>query len=554
MKKTIRLYLIGLSLLCLGGLLLFSCETWDLPGRKTKRDCGVKPAGNLDAVVQQKQVTFSISNTAGTIDQVKWDFGNGSTTVTTGMTATYTYPTSSTYTVKATLSNTCLDETNLLRTITVSDVVLPAVTLQAITAVSISSATAGMTITSTGNATIARYGICYSATNPVPEESTDPKVERTGAAAINTPLSFTLPNLQPNTLYYARSYAVNSTGKPGYSSVQTFRTGQNPVVTINGTPNAGTTTATLNLVVSTAGNPPATTYGICYASTTNLPDISNSTVEVTNPTIGANTVINLTNLSPKMPYYYRPYAKSASGEIIYGAVGTFTTLLDAVTQDLIASVSFTDGSYADISGYNNHAIPVNNPTFTADRKGRPNSAIQLNGTSNYFYMAENASLRPDAISISVWIKPVEVKNANNRVQIYNKSQWSDGSGEMYSSLIKINETGPGLTFMTDLKQNGGCQGGKGWQNLQFSSSFQLNTWHHLVFTYAGRSGRMYFDNVLVGQRDDLPANTIDNCAGGELKFGAQLKDFPNFFNGAMDDIRIYKRAITPAEVQTLFNQ
>nr|WP_240543414.1 LamG domain-containing protein [Spirosoma foliorum] len=73
-------------------------------------------------------------------------------------------------------------------------------------------------------------------------------------------------------------------------------------------------------------------------------------------------------------------------------------------------------------------------------------------------------------------------------------------------------------------------------------------------TYSGRSARMYFDNVLLYQKDDLPATSIDKCPGGELKFGAQSQVLPQYFKGALDDIRIYKRVLSASEVETLYNQ
>lgn len=559
MKKAIRFYLIGLSLLCLGGQLLLGCNPWELPSRKTQRNC-VKPAGTLEAQMQQRKVDFSISGSSGTIDKVTWDFGNGSTSVTTGMTVSYTYPTSSTYTAKATLTNTCGDETTLLRTIGVSDAVSPTVSLQPATDLSTASAILRMTITASGNSTITRYGVCYSTTNPVPEVGKDNVLDIMGTGAISTPFSFSLTTLQPNTTYYARSFAINQAGKTGYSDpVQTFRTGQSPSVTSNGTATPGIATATVNFVLTNPGSPAAVEYGICYSPSATTPDITNSSVtKVTSPATGASVAVNLSDLTPNKMYYYRAYAKSASGEVVYGPIMSFTTLVDTVAQDLIAAVSFTNGSLEDASGNNNRAILVNSPAFTADRKGNANSAILLNGSGNYFYMADNNTLRPDALSVSIWIKPVTVKNIdrsqNDRVQIYNKSKWEDSSGEMYSSLIKLNENGPGLTFMTNLKQNSDCLPAKGWQNFEFSSNPQLSTWHHLVFTYSGRSIRMYFDGALQDQNDNLPASMMDKCPGGELKFGAQLKAYPNYFNGAMDDIKIYKRALVASEVQTLFNQ
>ena len=555
MKKTILSYLIGLCSICFGGQLLLGCETWDLPTRKTKRTCE-KPSGTLTADVQQRKANFSITGSSGTIDRVLWDFGDGSTTITTSMMTTHTYPTSNTYTAKATLTNACESETILMLSVSAADAVAPTVSLQPATGVSTNSATVGMTVTSTGNAPISRYGICYSSKNMTPDISKGDSIrDIKEPIAPNTPVSFRLTNLQPNTTYYVRSFAVNSSG-PGYSDpVQTFRTGSTPSVNIVGTPSASVTTATVNFAVTNAGSPAAIEYGICYSLSSELNATNSTVVPVAPPSVGVNTPVTLTNLQPNTKYYYRSYAKLPSGEIVYSqATESFTTQVDTLAQDLIASVSFTDGSLNDVSGNDNHAIRVNNPTFTTDRKGKTNSAISLNGSGEYFYMTDNNTLRPDALTVSIWIKPTAINNATDRMQIYNKSRWDDSAHEMYSSLIKKNETAAGFTFMTDIKQNSQCRPGEQWQSFQFSSNPELNNWHHLVFTYSGRSVRMYFDNRLVDQRNDLPANEIDKCIGGELKFGAQIKNLPNYFRGAMDDIRMYKRALTAAEVETLYNQ
>ena len=121
-------------------------------------------------------------------------------------------------------------------------------------------------------------------------------------------------------------------------------------------------------------------------------------------------------------------------------------------------------------------------------------------------------------------------------------------------MIRPGDGGSGITILTDIKQNSGCEGGKGWQSFPLSSNIPLNTWHHVVFTYANRSARMYFDNALLYTTDNLPATAIDKCPGGDLKFGAQCQAFPSYFYGAMDDIRVYKRVLSAAEVQTLYNQ
>ncbi|MGV3556520.1 LamG-like jellyroll fold domain-containing protein [Larkinella arboricola] len=409
----------------------------------------MKPAGSLNAQIQQKKVDFSISNSAGTIDKVTWDFGNGSTTVTTGLTVSYTYPEAGSFSVKATLSNTCDNETILSRTVEIIEEVKPALSLQ--------------------------------------------------------PAS------------------------------------------------VGVTNASVSFVINRPGNPAAVEYGICYSSSNTTPKLEDSqSIQVANPAVGAKTPVPLTDLNQNTKYYYRAYAKLPSGEVVYSATTeSFTTQIDTLAQDLIAAVSFTEGSRSDASGNNNHVTLVGNPTFVQDRNGKANSAIQLDGQDDYFYMSENSTLRPQSLSVSIWIKPITV---NRSMQIYNKSRFSDGAFEMYSSLIRPNTGAPGVVVNTDIKQNSNCQGGIGWQTFTFMSNIPLNTWHHVVMVYSGNSAQMYFDGALLYTNDLLPKNTIDECPGGELKFGAQSAQFPNYFYGSLDNIRIYRKALTASEVQALYTQ
>ncbi|RYF32528.1 MAG: hypothetical protein EOO38_30900, partial [Cytophagaceae bacterium] len=172
---------------------------------------------------------------------------------------------------------------------------------------------------------------------------------------------------------------------------------------------------------------------------------------------------------------------------------SFTTQVDPVAQDLIASVSFTDQSLLDVSGFNNHVKLVDNPTFTTDHKNRPNSAIFLDGVNDYFYMDENSSLNPEALSVSIWFK---MSSFTHRMQVYNKSRFSDSAFETYSALLKLeNDLGPNTTVMTNIKQNSACQPGKGWLEFPFTSRIEVNTW---VSLYTNNDD--YLGNQTLAQR------------------------------------------------------
>jgi len=65
---------------------------------------------------------------------------------------------------------------------------------------------------------------------------------------------------------------------------------------------------------------------------------------------------------------------------------------------------------------------------------------------------------------------------------------------------------------------------------------------------------MYLNNVLLYRNNELSYSAMDKCFGSELKFGAGIKALGWYFDGAMDDIRIYKRALTDSEVDALYKQ
>ncbi|WP_461081208.1 LamG-like jellyroll fold domain-containing protein [Spirosoma flavus] len=541
--------------------ILWSCETWELPMRKSQRDCK-PPSGILNVKMDLLRAEFSIAENSGTIDKVEWSFGDKSTstTVTTGLSTTYTYPEtnppSNTYTIKATLTNTCGDIKVLQQDIVVTSAVLPTVALEPVTNFFNTSAIPVIKVTSTGNAPITRYGVYYSTNNLTPNVG-DSNLELAGPVTADTSIPLAMTNLQENTQYYVRAYAYNAYKGPGFSQVQTFRTGFNPVVLIDGPIATGISTAVVNFRVNSLGSPVAESYGIVYSLDQPNPVHGNApNFKVEKPQIGIN-LITLKDLIPNTKYYYRLFTKQPNNkDFVYGNVGTFTTAVDPVAQDLVASVAFTDQSLQDVSGFGNHVKLVGNPVFVADHTGRPSSAIQLDGVDDYFYMPENtnSSLNPDALSVSIWIKPAPLTGAN-RMQIYNKSNFEDSNNEVYSSLLKReNDVGPGLTILTDIKQNSNCVPGKGWESFPVTTSIEMDVWHHLVFTYSGNVARMYLDGALLSSKNDLPSDRIDKCPGGELRFGAAPKIVSWYFKGAMDDIRIYKRALTPAEVQTLRNQ
>ncbi|MCI0591228.1 MAG: LamG domain-containing protein, partial [Gammaproteobacteria bacterium] len=73
-----------------------------------------------------------------------------------------------------------------------------------------------------------------------------------------------------------------------------------------------------------------------------------------------------------------------------------------------------------------------------------------------------------------------------------------------------------------------------------------NTWVHLAGTYDGKTERLYVDGVQVGS---LKVSGNIQVTDGVLRIGGN-SPWGEYFNGRIDEIRVYDRALTAAEIQS----
>jgi hypothetical protein len=74
-------------------------------------------------------------------------------------------------------------------------------------------------------------------------------------------------------------------------------------------------------------------------------------------------------------------------------------------------------------------------------------------------------------------------------------------------------------------------------------------WHHIVVTRTGETGILYID----GQKADDLSIEPDDLGTDEPWFIGQAGNGEGFFNGYMDEVRIYDRALTATDVTELYN-
>ena len=169
-------------------------------------------------------------------------------------------------------------------------------------------------------------------------------------------------------------------------------------------------------------------------------------------------------------------------------------------------------------------------------EGKFGFAGAFNGTSNGINLPSSLNtnvINPTgAFSISMWI------NANNisTIQYLFAANISDNID------LGIN-TGQGAGKIVWTIYNGS------YSYLTSTTTITTNTWYHIVATYNNSLRELFIDGVSQGTATKtLVQSNIEPTLGYRFTGGNVL------FNGKIDQVRIFNRAITPNEVETLYDE
>jgi Concanavalin A-like lectin/glucanases superfamily len=222
-----------------------------------------------------------------------------------------------------------------------------------------------------------------------------------------------------------------------------------------------------------------------------------------------------------------------------------------LTDSLIAWYKFTGGSLKDSSGKNNHIV-FNNATATADRFGRANNAYSFNGNSSYMRVANSNTINsPNKISMMAIVRFNDFyRGSCHGNQIFMKGLRDQSNGIYGLRVLTLQDCS--LTTDTTLERATGFYGNT--QSFQIGATdmtnrVQANKWINIIFTFDGSTAKIYVDGVLKSTTTGNPSFTAntDDLYIGRAEFSA----FPYWFNGTMDEIRIYNKALCDGEVRAL---
>ena len=209
------------------------------------------------------------------------------------------------------------------------------------------------------------------------------------------------------------------------------------------------------------------------------------------------------------------------------------------TEGLIAYYPFS-GNAIDKSGVENNGV-IYGATLVNDRFGNSNAAYSFNGINNYIQIKNNEILNPyDAITYGGWFNLANLTQYNKRMIAkteysgYNLTLNHENYENLISARIRVNNSYLITSFSNNL--------------------IQANSWFCVYVTYDGYSEKLYLNGQLVDtkiQEGIIVPSTQPLIIGAEPSHRVGIE---YYFNGIIDDIRIYNRALTQVEIQTLYQE
>jgi formylglycine-generating enzyme required for sulfatase activity len=210
----------------------------------------------------------------------------------------------------------------------------------------------------------------------------------------------------------------------------------------------------------------------------------------------------------------------------------------AITPELIAYFPF-NGDLVDYSDYSHDGVGQD-IAYVADRFGNSNSAAGFNGTSSQVELDMDDALRDvtaGAHTIAAWVKLTSNPTAVNCVVDAS----APGPGGDQRGLRFHSTSNPVFKWVTTESS----------YIVTSQQELSSNNWHHIVGVYQNGVGSIYVDGQLSssdtsqGVATPVQVMKIGNIASGGTN--------THWFNGAIDDVRIYNGALGAGEIMELFN-
>ncbi|MBM2845272.1 MAG: pyrrolo-quinoline quinone [Bacteroidetes bacterium] len=214
---------------------------------------------------------------------------------------------------------------------------------------------------------------------------------------------------------------------------------------------------------------------------------------------------------------------------------------ESQSPGLVAAFSFNEGTGTTVNDISGNGITGTISGATWTTQGKYGNALSFNGASSYVELGNPSLLQiTGSMTWSAWVNAAA--NPPDDGQIIAKSDNNSGW-----QLKTSPDTGP-HTFGVAVSASSSSH------TQRYSTTVRsLNTWYHVAGVYNATTQTldMYVNGVLNNGTlsGTVPASQINSTVN--VNIGRRVGGY--YFNGLIDEVRVYNRALTPPEIQTDMN-
>lgn len=201
----------------------------------------------------------------------------------------------------------------------------------------------------------------------------------------------------------------------------------------------------------------------------------------------------------------------------------------------------TQATITDRSGQNNHGYFYNGSTSSAKVIGKLGQALRFAGDDDTIIIPNSGSVAESlpAMTVSAWFKTTV-------------------TGDMWLLSKQANSVAPGWSMFMQSGAAGRinfyADDGTNYHGKTTTARYDDGNWHHVAVALSGSGTTitMYIDGSPASVTTDSSGTMTGYSSGGSLiLIGNALNNIP--WNGLIDDVRVYNRALSPTEVAQLYN-
>lgn len=224
---------------------------------------------------------------------------------------------------------------------------------------------------------------------------------------------------------------------------------------------------------------------------------------------------------------------------------------------LVAYYPF-NGNFNDVSGNGNNGTAQNGAGFGTDQWGNANAAAFFDGIDDWVSIAPSASITSSKrFTISFRFK---TNSTADQIPISKSDVIPGSNGNLnnfqYQLGFNCSPPLPSSDFYFATNHHGSCNSASLASDYSYAGTITPNVWYCIAAVFDSGIKSIYVNGILTSQQPVTSGailNYVDSCANGNLRFGYWWSNDPKWFDGLMDEVRLYNRALSALEIDSLCN-